>query len=195
MQVSVSRRGQQERALVARAAPFALEQEASQRRAARAALEPRGFAALLHWYAVAWRAEPPLAMHGAGVWVGRQEQREGLPVWPTELLGGSHLGAPRWSESFRRFLTDHPARLDQDGHYCTPLRAALWRLTGRGEDAERPFMARFLWRLGCSLDGAGAFDLEKCRGTIPPQVVRVYAEAGLARLWRLYREQPEARVA
>jgi len=30
--------------------------------------------------------------------------------------------------------------------------------------------------------------------TIPPQVVRVYAEVALGRLWAIYREQPEARM-
>ena len=192
MQVGMSRSAQRS----PRGAPYALVHGVSLERALARGAPPHTLAGLLHWFAVAWQAELPERIHVMGVWVGPQERdQDGVPRWPPELLGGSALGAAPWSDAFRRWLTDHPGQTDQDGRYRTPLRAALWRLAGRGSLSEdRPFMARFLWRLGLTIDGLGQMDIWAVPSTIPPQVVRIYAEVALGRLWAIYREQPEARM-
>ena len=172
MQVGMSRSAQRS----PRGAPYALVHGVSLERALARGAPPHTLAGLLHWFAVAWQAELPERIHVMGVWVGPQERdQDGVPRWPPELLGGSALGAAPWSDAFRRWLTDHPGQTDQDGRYRTPLRAALWRL-------------------GLTIDGLGQMDIWAVPSTIPPQVVRIYAEVALGRLWAIYREQPEARM-
>ena len=151
---------------------------------------PRGLPALLAWFLREWAAEVPSRIHKGDVWrdyVRLDEDRK--------AEGGSRLGSPQYAEAFRRYIEGSPFETDMDGRYARPIHAAIARICGRqGHEgptsklAQYPFMARFLFRLATTGDLVQA-------GTsmgIPVQVLSVYAEQALYRLWRGYAVGPQA---
>jgi hypothetical protein len=153
---------------------------------------PKGLHGLLNWFLIGFREEMPDEIHVRDVW--RDYVTEARAPG-----GGSLLGAPKLSDDFRRFIEGSPFALtvpEYEGHrdaypsYATPMRAAIARLGGRGKASdERPFMARVMWRTAfCD----GDWDAACASFGILESVRRVYMEAALARLWRLYRDEPDA---
>ena len=153
---------------------------------------------LLAWYLAEYRDELPERLHGRGVWADRATEHEReAGIRPT---GGSLLGTPAYAEGFRRLLEDHPKAIEyaehdgqrtSEGHYRTPLRAALADLAGhRRSEADFPFMARFLYRLAY-LDG----DWQRAASSlgVRREVARVYMHAALYQLWRRYSVIPYER--
>ena len=146
---------------------------------------------LLGWFLEAFRAEMPADLHTSGVW------REWVTQDHRHTGGGSLLGAPRYADTFRRFLEERPGQTetaeyeghkDLATHYAFPLRAALARLAGRGPDTEEsPFMARCLYRTALR-DGDW---VAACASMgIPEPVRKVYIEAALYRLWTRFEIEP-----
>ena len=164
---------------------------------------------LLAWFLEGYRAEVPTDIHSSAVFVGRPGQ--GLASFDpatgdviskaADLAGGSHLGAPGYDASFRRYIEDGPFATEvpeYEGHrqrdeaYKFPMRAALARLAGRGRDRDTyPFMARYLFRVA-SRDGdwLGA---ARSMGIVDP-VAEVYLDASLRRLFAKYELEPPARI-
>lgn len=149
---------------------------------------------LLAWYLTGFREELPDRLHTRGVW--RDAKRRG-DIDGYQPVGGSHLGSPRMTDPFRAFIEDDPfgtevaeyeGHKDLRTHYRTPMRAALARLAGRGDDLQPyVFMARCLYRTALrdgDWDGACA-----SLGIIEP-VRRPYIEAALHRLYERYHEEP-----
>jgi hypothetical protein len=142
------------------------------------------------WFLEEWSDEVPATIHKGDVWrdyVGLTEDRTGQ--------GGSLLGTPANSEAFRRYIEGSPFETDPDGRYTKPVHAALAKLCGRGGHwgvtkrlESRPFMARYLFRLGMTADR----DFAAESMGIPPQVRDIYAEQALYRLWKAYEVGPGA---
>lgn len=181
MSVDVERRAMLDR-------PYRMDYEASIR---RKMAQPKGLSALLAWYLAEWSREVPVRIHTQGVWRDYAAATE-----DRHAEGGSLLGSPRLAEPFRRYIENSPFQLDQDGAYARPVHAAIARLAGYGGHAgtwdelgDRPFMARFLFRLALA---AGDLDAPMVLppGT-PPQMVRCYAEAALYALWRRWRPESD----
>lgn len=146
---------------------------------------------LLAWFLAGFREELPTDIHSREVW------RDYVPDEHASGGGGSVLGTPRWSDPFRRFIEDDPfgtEAAEYEGHksianhYRTPMRAALARLAGRGDNLQPyVFMARALYRTAArdgDWDGACA-----SLGIIEP-VRRPYIEAALHRLYDRFHEEP-----
>lgn len=163
---------------------------------------------LLAWFLEGYRSETPTDIHSSAVFVGRPG--DGLAAFDpqtgaviskaADLAGGSHLGAPGYDATFRRYIEDGPFATEvpeYEGHrqrdeaYKFPMRAALARLAGRGRDRDTyVFMARFLFRVACrDGDWQGA---ARSMGIIEP-VASVYLEASLRRLFAKYEIEPPAR--
>lgn len=165
---------------------------------ARQMAQPKGFGGLLTWFLEGFRSEVPEDVHKSGVWrdyVRIDEERHGE--------GGSLLGSPALADGFRRFIEGsafatessqyegHQSR-EGDEHYAMPMRAALARLAGRGDDVdEYPFMARTLYRTAIR---GGDWDAACASMGIVAPVRRTYVQSALVRLWRRYSVQPPARV-
>ena len=169
--------------------PYAAQHQASM---GRKAVVPKN---LIAWFLCEYRAETPEDIHSPGLWrdrVSQGEERNGI-----RPVGGSLLGSPRYEDLFRRMVEESPFQLElasYDGqrdrvpHYAFPIRAALARLAGKGRPyEERPFMARVLHRTALrDGDWQGA-----CASLgIPEPVRRIYVEAALGHLWRLYQVEP-----
>jgi hypothetical protein len=157
---------------------------------------PRGFAGLLGWFLEGFWAETPERVHTVGVWFGRPSRldAQGVPVEsiPTELVGGSALGAPKQAEPFRQLLENSPRQIAGDGdeeHYVRPMRAALARLAGRTEDA--PFMARFLLQVAYAQGDWRSVADRWFPAT--PWAGRAFAEQALRRLHGTYQATPPVR--
>lgn len=176
--------------------------------------EPRGFGGYLRWFLEGFWAETPERVHVAGVWFGRPARVDvsGKPVEdiPTELVGGSQLGAPKQAEPFRQLIENSPRQVAGDAaeeHYIRPMRAALARLASR--DGERPLMARFLYQVAYAQgdwesvaerwfprhqDGhppvRDGGDRIECVCWAPR---RAFAEKALELLFRCYRSEPPTR--
>lgn len=164
---------------------------------------------LLAWFLAGYRAETPTDIHSAAVFVGRPGS--GLAGFnpasgeviskAADLAGGSHLGAPGYDATFRRYIEDSPfctevpeyeGHRQRDEAYKFPMRAALARLAGRGKDRDTfPFMARFLYRIACR-DGDWRSAAESM--DIIEPVAEVYLDASLRRLFAKYEVEPPARV-
>lgn len=176
-----------------RDAPYLDEHSRSRR---DLAAEPRGFAGLLRWFLEGFAAETPERIHTAGVWFGRPPRVDvaGEPVEdiPTELVGGSALGAPKQAEPFRQLIENSARQVAGDGpdeHYVRPMRAALARLAGRDGDAA--FMARFLRQVAYA---QGDWESVGARWfPDQPFVRRPFAEQALHRLYTHYRPVPPVR--
>jgi hypothetical protein len=161
--LSVPPRKPQGRAL--RDAPYALESLASTTRRAERGVMPRGFHRLLAWYMAAWSDETPDKLHNPGVWRDYGEH----------ATGGSALGSPRYSDSFRRYMENTPHETDADGYYSRPIHAALARLGHR-----KPFMARALFMLAQT---GGDWQRVALQLRMVDEVAEVYLGAALAFLW------------
>ena len=142
---------------------------------------------LLRWFLAAWADEMPSAIHGRGVW--RDHVRLGEPS-----VGGSLLGTPADGSGFRNYLyTPHKTDKlpgEDDGAYLQPIRESLRALSGYRPNGTgvRPFMAAFLFTLGCN---GGNLELAGLKHKIPDEVVPVYAEQALWRLRQEYNRLPK----
>ena len=133
-------------------------------------------------------------------WLVREWQAE-LPMTMTSLsdcdpVGPGVLGAPRWTDEFRAYLTASPfatdARPGEDlinAVHIRPMHAAMFRLAGRDNDNRRdsPFMARFLWAVACS---GGDWQAVCERLISPPQVWRIYTAEACRRLYAIWSAKP-----
>ena len=172
--------------------PHLVAHRASVSNVARRAV-PKGRVALLRWFLAEWADEVPDRLHKDEVWrdyVASTENRSGQ--------GGSLLGAPQYADAFRSYIEGSPFATDIDGRYVRPVHAAIALLCGRqGHEgpthklAPHPFMARFLFRLALT----GSVEEAATSMGIPPQVMPVYAEQALYRLWRGYEVAPGAMSA
>ncbi len=161
---------------------------------------------LLAWFLDGYRAEMPTEIHSGPVWVGRPEQKgiavrhgEGY-VGAKETAGGSLLGAPGYEAAFRSFLEDaetvteipeYEGHKQRDEAYRFPMRAAIYRLAGRGNWSDPyPFMACFLHRTACR-DG-DFLAAGRSMGIAEP-VIEFYLESALNKLWQRYEVEPPAR--
>lgn len=171
-----------------RETPYSLEHARSQR---RKMARPKD---LLLWFMQGFREEMPDRLHTRGVW--RDAHRRGDAEF-YDPVGGSHLGSPRMADPFRAFIEDDPfgtEPAEYEGHkslanhYRTPMRAAMARLAGRGQDTDTyPFMARALWR---TAQRDGDWDSACASLGIIEPVRRPYIEAALHRLYDRYHEEP-----
>ena len=159
--------------LALREQPYLTEHYASVSKGMERGKMPRTLDGLLHWFVVRLREETPEKLHRAELWhdrVSRHEREDGA-----KPVGGSHLGAPAYSFYFRSMLEGSPSMTDDDGFYVFPMRSALSRIHRR-----RPLMASFLFRIGLS---EGDWRSVADAMGYPAEMVEVYAEASLARLW------------
>lgn len=143
--------------------------------------EPRTLAGYLRWYAEAWRAETPDSLHDPGVWRDYGEQGQ----------GGSALGSPRYSDSFRRYLENSAHETDEDGYLVRPLHSALARIeSGTQRHPGKPLTVEWLWSLArCGFDVQRAAD---ARGRQMEEAL-VMVTFGLRLLWKVYAESPRGR--
>ena len=151
--------------------------------------KPTGLYALVAWFVKGWDLEPPDELHASGPWFGgAMDQVDGQPVRISPLLaGGSVLGAPRWSEPFRAWLTASPCALDADGFYRWPMRSAVYRLgVGSPRRDPRPIGARYCFALG---QVRGDWQLMNARSAFPveEEILRAFWADTLTELWYLYR--------
>ena len=159
--------------LAMRDEPYTVEHRSSVARGMERGKMPRTLAGLLHWYITRLREETPEKLHRSELWrdqVTAAEREHGI-----QPVGGSHLGSLAYSGAFRALLECSPSALDEDGFYRLPIRAALSRIERR-----RPIMARFLFAIGMA-EG----DWRKVADAMgyPDEMVEVYAEASLRKLW------------
>lgn len=151
-------------------APYQREHERSlEARMGKGAM-PKGIDALVAWFREVIAAEAPVAIHKGGVWRDHGEHAE----------GGSHLGSPAISDSFRRFIEGVPWQTDPDGYYVMPFRAALSRMSRRW-----PMAARHLYRLAL-VDG----DWRRHADNVAWQreEMELYIAEALRMLWREHSE-------
>ena len=134
---------------------------------------PRTLAGLVHWFVIGMRAETPEKLHRSELW--RDQVTVGEREVGIQPVGGSHLGSLAYSAGFRAILEGSPSALDEDGYYRSPIRAALSRIERR-----QPLMARILFAISMA-EG----DWRKVADTLgyPDEMVEVYAEAALRKLW------------
>jgi hypothetical protein len=146
-----------------------------------------------------WSAEMPTTLHRHEVFVGPPDRpgRETLGAehsTATELVGGSLLGSPAYSEPMRHLLEDdNPHReepaiyegsLTVEKHLATPLRSAM-RRCGRMMEAYLVEVAR---------GGGDWLTPAQRRGCYDEHIARVYANEAFRRLWREYQPVRPARV-
>ena len=160
--------------LAVRDTPYQREHYASLGRGMERGKMPRTLPGLMRWYIVALAQELPERLHKAEPWhdmVSAAERDAGL-----RPVGGSHLGAPAYAGGFRLIIEASSSVTDEDGYYLYPVRAALGRLSRR-----RPFMARFLFRVGqCEGDWQAVADALG----YPDEMVETYTHAALVLLWQ-----------
>ena len=160
--------------LAMRDEPYHAEHRDSVGRGMERGKQPRTLAGLLHWFVIRLREETPEKLHRSELWrdqVTVSEREQGL-----QPRGGSHLGSLAYSGEFRAMLEGSPSMIDADGYYVFPVRAALSRIERR-----RPIMARFLFAIG---KAEGDWRSIADAMGYPAEMVEVYAEASLRRLWQ-----------
>lgn len=175
-----------------RDAPYIDDKVASE---ARRQAAPRGFAGLLRWFLEGFWAETPERVHVEGVWFGRPPRLDAagqaVEEIPSELVGGSQLGAPKQAEPFRQLIENSPRQTSDDGadeHYVRPMRAALSQLARRDDG---PLMARFLAQVAYA---QGDWPSVAARWfPAYPIVHRPFTEHALRRLYGSYRGDPPVR--
>ncbi len=153
--------------------PYLAEHRSSIDRGMQRGKMPRTLDGLLHWFIVRLREETPDKLHRSELWrdqVSAGEREQGI-----QPVGGSHLGSLAYSGAFRALLEGNPSMIDEDGSYVFPVRSALSRIHRR-----RPLMARFLFAIG---QAEGDWRTIADRMGYPAEMVEVYAEASLRRLW------------
>ena len=127
---------------------------------------PKTLPGLLHWYATGRDEEVPTALHKSEVWRDHGEHAQ----------GGSRLGTPAHTDSFRRYLEGMSSELDADGYFARPMHAALSRV-----HRSRPLTARALFAVAQSgYDWRGVAE----RGHWATEMFEVYITAALMMLWR-----------
>jgi hypothetical protein len=145
-----------------------------------------------------WAEELPTAIHRNGVFVGPPDNVRttlgALHSTPEELVGGSALGSPAYSEPMRHLLEDdNPHReepaiyegsLTVEKHLVTPLRSAM-RRCGRMFEAYLLEVAR---------NGGDWFTPARRRGCNDVHIAHVYAEVAFDKLWREYQPDKPAFV-
>jgi hypothetical protein len=133
-------------------------------------IQPKGLPALVAWFRECIHEEAPVTVHKSEVW------RD----WGHDGDGGSALGAPAWSDPFRRFIeaVDYPSAVDADGRYRLPMRAALSRISRR-----HPLTARALYQLAL-MDGDWRKLAEQM--SYPDEFMEMYLERALFVCWREY---------
>ncbi len=190
------------RELALRESPYADEaRERKVRTMQRAAHAPRGLAGLVRWYATAWDLEAPDKDWTGGVWSAPQQYdrhgpakgwatSQGDPLFPSELVGGSLLGAPRMVDAFRRYIENSPHETDRDGYYLRPLHCALARMEhGSGERIPMPMTARELFRFAW-----GGFDCDAFKASFwASEQALLYLEKAIEVVWTLYHDAPMGR--
>jgi hypothetical protein len=141
-----------------------------------------------------WSQELPAAIHRNGVFVGPPD-REGSHTLSAayseakDLVGGSVLGAPAYSEGMRRLLEGSPHQEQWDfwdgrdsateKHLVTPLRSAIKR-TG-------PMWRAYITEVARS--GGDWYGAAVRRGCANEHIARVYANEAFRRLWKEYRPE------
>ena len=170
---------------------------------------------LAAWAVDRYRDDLPDALHARGTWTGPQQygQEEvvkvdgpehveyravrgapGKPRWPSELVGGSHLGAPRLDDAFRRYLEDSPYQVgyaeydnmtQRDPHYVRPFAANLARLRG-----SHPLLARRVFFLVACCGGDTGFQF----GPAAREEQEILYREGLRLLYDGWRSDPPGRV-
>lgn len=153
--------------------PYAVDNEASQRRAMARAAEPRNLTAYVRWCRWAYKQEPPVRLH----------TRETGPD-----------GNPRWSGDFYKWITGADSGLaacgtDVEGYYRTPFRCALYVLHGRFEDTEQSAMAHLCLDIATN-EFESALLIAAQHGIGPQWVQPIVLRETLRRLWDLYAPLP-----
>lgn len=149
---------------------------------------PKSLEGLLAWYAEQCRLETPDDLHRRGVWSDRPSRAEQTDGYRAQ--GGSALGAPAYSEEFRRRLENGPSQIDEQDmlrpstgqtYFMRPVAAALSRMARNGH----PTMARHLMQLA-----AADFDWRARSRLIgwTYEEYEVYIRESLIRLWHEFRE-------
>ena len=162
-------------------APHKGDHERSLMRAMERGRMPKGLGGLLAWFAAEWDSEVPQRLHTVEVWHGRQEYRDGAPVWPSTLVGGSALGAHALTDTFRRYMESYAGERDEDGYYVRPMHAALARLARRDH-----WMSRNIFAVAqAGYDWKGVAD----RGHWVHGMYQAYLEEALRRLWLEFSER------
>lgn len=153
--------------------PYVTEHRSSVSRGMERGKQPRTLSGLLHWFIGRLREETPDKLHRSELWrdqVSAAEREHGI-----HPVGGSHLGSLAYSGAFRALLEGSPSMTDADGYYVFPVRSALSRIHRR-----RPLMARFLFAIGMA---EGDWQMVATAMGYPDEMVEVYAEASLRKLW------------
>ena len=149
---------------------------------------------LAAWAVDRYRDDLPDALHARGTWTGPQQYRDGHPQWPEALVGGSHLGAPRLDDAFRRYLEDSPYQVgyaeydnmtQRDPHYVRPFAANLARLRG-----SHPLLARRVFFLVACCGGDTGIRF----GPSAPEEQAILYREGLRLLYDGWRSDPPGRV-
>lgn len=148
--------------------PHSVEHEASVERAMSKGIQPKGLDALVTWFRVLIHEEVPVTLHKAERWHDHGMEAE----------GGSRLGAPGWTDPFRRFIesVEHQSMTDAEGFYRWPVRATLSRMSRR-----KPLTARALYQLAL-MDGDWRRLADQM--SYPDEFMELYIERALAMCWR-----------
>ena len=145
-------------------------------------VQPKGLGELLAWFLREWSDEVPSTVHMRGVWhdfVRYDEDRQSV--------GGSLIGAPALAGEFRRYTENSANEIDQDGSYARPMHRALVTMAGRTPGTNSAFMARYLFAIA---HAAGDISTVAARFGLRPEIVDVYTEAALFRLWSRWQPNP-----
>lgn len=151
--------------------PYRREHESSAESRLNKGIMPKALPELRAWYIGTFNSEVPDTVHKNEVWRDYGDHAE----------GGSVLGAPAYSDPFRRYMENVPSELDVDGYFVRPVHAALSRLERR-----KWFAARHLFRFAM-VGGDMARYADVVR--MVREVAEDYISECLRQLWREYAEQ------
>jgi hypothetical protein len=170
--------------------PYALEYEASLRSSMGKGARPKGLIALVTWARARWADEVPDGFHKRGVW------RD----YGDAAVGASLLGAPQYSDGFRRYLegsdwiTDaNPNDPDDpERRYAKPMHTALRVIAGTDVRSDHWYHAHFLF-----LTALASFDWQSvsARALIPFPVQRPYVTWAFTLWWDRFAEAPGGRMS
>ena len=128
-------------------------------------------------------AEVPMRLHQSGVEV--------------EGEGGSHLGTPRWTADFRRYIAGSPYATYEQGtevHWVAPHRSALARMEN-GSSVTRA-AAGMVWLLPLnrySPREAWSVQVGRLANVVAIEAAEAWAFEALRRWWVFFCEQPRGR--
>lgn len=120
--------------------------------------------------------------------------RGGVEWEPGE--GGSHLGTPRWTDAFRRYVTGTDCDTTADGDWVWPLRSSVFRLSISRSGTDR-LAARYVWLLAHHRMGVREAWAAQCGRLADPAIAdaaEAWAMEALRRWWRRYVELPTGRL-